>query len=72
LDGGPDGLEAFRLLAAEAGRFQLARGQLLCEFGDGQAQAVQNIFQEQGWKIGAIASDLSGRERILVVSRPES
>jgi release factor glutamine methyltransferase len=72
LDGGPDGLRAFRLLAAQSTGFQLARGQLMCEFGDGQAQAVQSVFQEQGWKTEAVAADLSGRERILVVSRPES
>lgn len=66
LDGGPDGLTFFRQLAAEArGRMQTS-GQIMCEFGDGQADALRKLFTAEGWDDIAVRPDLSGRPRILV------
>ncbi len=66
LDGGQDGLEFYRRLAAE-GPARLAPGaRAMFEFGDGQAPALQEIFEAHQWVIDAVERDLSGRERILI------
>jgi release factor glutamine methyltransferase len=72
LDGGPDGLDLVRRLAVEGAEFLKPAGQLLCEFGDGQAEAVSRIYEERHWRVEAIAPDLSGRARILVARPAES
>jgi release factor glutamine methyltransferase len=70
LDGGADGLQCFRWLAAEAPA-RLKPGALaMFEFGDGQAPALQELFGQTGWAVRAIAPDYSGRARILVAQRP--
>lgn len=69
LDGGADGLDYFRLLARDAGARLQAGGQLLLEFGEGQAEAIRAIFQGQGWRNGRVEKDYTGRERFLAVER---
>jgi len=69
LDGGPDGLEAFRWLASEARSRILPDGLLLVECGDGQAEAVSALFQEYGWKVTGKHSDYAGKPR-FVEARP--
>ncbi len=66
LDGGPDGLEYFRRLAAEAPRFLKPEGRLMLEFGDGQAQAVSKIFEDRNWIVDAVHEDYTHRPRFLV------
>jgi release factor glutamine methyltransferase len=66
LDGGADGLDFYRQLAAEAGTFLKPDGKIMLEFGDGQAEAVKNIFQTQNWIVEAVKEDYSQRARILV------
>ena len=68
LDGGPDGLDFFRKLAAGSRRFLKSDGRIMLEFGDGQAASVQKIFQEQNWVVEALQNDYSQRPRILVAS----
>ena len=46
LDGGADGLDFYRKLAAEAKPFLKPDGKIMLEFGDGQAEAVKNIFED--------------------------
>ena len=70
LDGGPDGLKFFRLLATEAAARMTPGGCAMLEFGDGQGEAVSDIFSQQGWRIEAIEKDYSGRARILIARRP--
>jgi release factor glutamine methyltransferase len=72
LDGGEDGLAFFRRLAKEAPDWLLPGGRLMCEFGDGQAPALKQIFLQAGWEIAAVVPDLSGQARILVACRAES
>ncbi len=72
LDGGEDGLDVIRQLAAEALPFLAPGGQFFCEFGDGQGAAVTEIFRTCQWRVHGVLPDLSGRERILVASRSES
>ncbi len=72
LDGGADGLDFYRKLAAEAKPFLKPDGKIMLEFGDGQAEAVKNIFETQKWIVEAVKEDYSQRARILVAraSRP--
>lgn len=72
LDGGADGLFFYRRLATETRPYLVERGKLMAEFGDGQAPALQSIFEAAGWVIEEIAPDLSGRPRIMIARRAES
>jgi release factor glutamine methyltransferase len=64
LDGGADGLDFYRKLAAESGRWLNGEGCLLVEFGDDQETPVQLLFEREGWRTDAIEKDYSGRARI--------
>jgi release factor glutamine methyltransferase len=66
LDGGADGLEFYRRLAAEARAFLNPDGKVMLEFGDGQADAIRRIFEEQKWIVEAIREDYTQRQRILI------
>jgi release factor glutamine methyltransferase len=68
LDGGADGLDYARRLASEAGGFLNPQGRLMVEFGDGQAEGLRALFEEQKWIVEAIVEDYTHRPRILVVS----
>ncbi len=68
LDGGEDGLDFYRLLAAE-GRSKLApEGLLMLEIGEGQASAVRAIFESQKWVVEPAARDYTGRERFITAA----
>lgn len=69
LDGGPDGLDAFRRLAIEAGAFLKAGGRIMVEFGDGQEERVREIFQGQNWVVVEAKRDYTQRPRILIARR---
>ena len=71
LDGGVDGLDYFRRLAAEAPRFLKPSGRLMMEFGDGQAEAIREKFQHENWIVDTIHEDYTRRPRILVAKRPD-
>jgi release factor glutamine methyltransferase len=66
LDGGPDGLDFFRRLAIEARPFLKACGKIMLEFGDGQAEGIRDIFQQQKWVVDAVQKDYTQRPRILI------
>ena len=65
LDGGEDGLDFYRRLAQEAGAFLKPGGKIMVEFGDGQADAIRNIFETEKWIVEAVKEDYSQRARIL-------
>jgi len=69
LDGGPDGLDFFRRLGGEAADFLMRDGKLMLEFGDGEAEAIRKILEEQKWIVEAITGDYTGRSRTLVARR---
>ena len=66
LDGGPDGLDFYRLLATQAQPFLKPAGKIMLEFGDGQAEAIKKIFSDEKWVVEAVKEDYSQRARILV------
>ena len=68
LDGGPDGLKFYALLARSAARHLRPGGKLMCEFGDGQAPAISTLFEQEHWHIDAIQNDYTQRPRILIAS----
>src|SRR5208283_1748417 len=72
LDGGADGLDFFRKLAAEAKPFLKPGGKIMLEFGDGQVEAVRNIFETQKWIVEAVKEDYSRRARILIAKSSSS
>lgn len=69
LDGGPDGLEAYRRIASEAGGQLAPQGRVVLEIGAGQENAVNNLFEAAGFSRESLHFDLSGQARCLVFSR---
>ena len=69
LDGGEDGLDFYRRLAAEAPGFLQPGAPVLLEFGDGQENDLRRLFSGSGWMFEAIENDLSGRPRIVIARR---
>jgi release factor glutamine methyltransferase len=65
LDGGPDGMRAYRALAADAPRLIGADGHMVIEVGADQADAVTSIFTYAQPLDVTAAADLSGRARAL-------
>jgi len=66
LDGGPDGLDGYRAIAAHARRLLAPNGVGAVELGRGQETAVASIFIAAGLAPQAIRHDLSGIARALV------
>ena len=69
LDGGADGLNLYRYLAEQAGRWLKPGARLMVEFGDGQAEAIQSLFEAQKWIVEAVEPDYNQRPRILIARR---
>jgi release factor glutamine methyltransferase len=66
LDGGDDGLEMYRRLAAQAGGFLSPGGYFLTEIGAGQAAAVTQLLAETGvFASWDVRRDYNGIERIV-------
>ena len=71
LDGGADGLVAYRTIAADARRLLAPAGRLMVELGRGQEQNVIAIFTTAGLTIsGPARKDLGGISRALSASAP--
>jgi len=68
LDGGPDGLAAYRALARLLPRLLSPGGHALLEIGLGQAQPMGTLFQ--GLEILRLAPDLSGIPRCVILRNP--
>ncbi len=66
LDGGRDGLDFYRRLAAEAGSFLADGGVLFIEIGAGQEEEVVRLFSDRGaWSGFGQRKDLAGHTRML-------
>lgn len=65
LDGGTDGLDGYRAIAAEARRLLAPGGRLMVELGAGQEPAVRALFSNAGLTVGAAHKDLAGIPRAL-------
>jgi release factor glutamine methyltransferase len=69
LDGGKDGLDAYRAIAAQAPRLLAPGGRLIVELGDGQEEAVRALFTTVGLSVGAARPDLAGIPRALTAKK---
>jgi release factor glutamine methyltransferase len=70
LDGGEDGLDAYRAIAVNAPRQLAADGKLVVELGQGQLDPVTALFSKAGLAPAALRHDLSGIARAIVMRRP--
>jgi release factor glutamine methyltransferase len=65
LDGGTDGLDGYRAIAADARRLLAPGGKLIVELGAGQEPAVRVLFTKAGLTAAAARDDLAGIPRAL-------
>lgn len=65
LDGGADGLDGYRAIAAQARSLLAPGGKLIVELGAGQETMVRALFTNAGLKVGAARDDLAGIPRAL-------
>jgi len=70
LDGGPDGLAAYRALLADAAAALAPGGVLALEVGSDQAEAVAALAAGAGLHRLATVPDLAGRPRCVVGEKP--
>jgi release factor glutamine methyltransferase len=68
LDGGADGLDAYRAIAAAAPRLLARGGRLLLELGAGQSVPVSALIAAAGMSVLAVRTDLGSRPRVLVAA----
>ena len=68
IDGGTDGLDAYRAIAAAAPALLAPGGRLVVELGIGQGDAVGTLFEASGLAIRSLKDDLGGIPRALVAS----
>jgi release factor glutamine methyltransferase len=66
LDGGVDGLDAYRAIALDAGRHLETDGVIGLEIGFDQKQAVAALFEAQGFRLLDSSKDLGGNGRVLI------
>ena len=65
LDGGPDGLAAYRAIAAASGDLLSPGGRILVEAGVNQASEIYELFQSRGIVAEAPWKDLGGVDRVV-------
>jgi release factor glutamine methyltransferase len=69
LDGGPDGLSAYRALVPVLARLLSPSGRAFIEIGAGQAGEVSAVLAQAGLDIIKVAPDLAGIPRVLIIGR---
>lgn len=69
LDGGADGLNAYRTLAADIHNLLKPGGLVFFEIGQGQEQDVMDIMHRQGFVLSKQMRDLGGIIRVLIFGR---
>jgi len=69
LDGGVDGLDAYRALAPAVRRLLASDGIGVLEVGAGQSGDVKRLLEGEGLVLRTLRHDLSGVDRCLVVGR---
>ena len=65
LDGGEDGMDFYRRIAAEAGKYLTRGGMLIMEVGEGEAQEVVKMFKGQAYAM--VSQDFNGIERYVKI-----
>jgi release factor glutamine methyltransferase len=70
LDGGPDGLDPYRIILGEAGRLLKPEGLLVVEIGYDQAEDLKSLAGRHGLDVLEVRPDLSGHPRCVAMRRP--
>ncbi len=70
LDGGADGQDFYRRIAAEAAAWLRPAGCVMVELDEEGAAATRAIFQSQQWAVQDLEKDYQGHERILIARLP--
>lgn len=65
LDGGADGLDAYREIAKSARHYLKISGRIMLEIGWDQCEDVTSIFQENGFRLLDVYRDYGGNDRVL-------
>jgi release factor glutamine methyltransferase len=68
LDGGWDGLEAYRAIATQAARRLNPGGLVLLEIGANQGETAARIFSRAGFGRVEVQKDLAGLDRVVLAS----
>ena len=68
LDGGADGLDVLRRIAAEAKARLAPDGRVAVEIGAGQGTDVERIFLDNGFRVEKMIADWQGHPRVLVAA----
>jgi len=66
LDGGADGMDFYRRIAAEAGAFLKPQGRVMLELNDYGSGIVSEVFARAGWTVEAVEMDYNKLPRIFV------
>jgi release factor glutamine methyltransferase len=69
LSGGPDGLEAYRAIAAELPVLLAPGGAAAIEIGSDQGNSVTALFKAAGFAVEGPYADFGARPRALVLRR---
>ena len=72
LDGGGDGLDAYRKITAGMSQHMKLDGLAAFEVGIGQGEAVAALCREQGFTVTAVVNDYAGIDRMVFAARPDS
>lgn len=72
LDGGPDGLDAYRTILAGAAGLLAPGGGLVLEIGHDQERAVTRLVRSAGLRPGRVARDLGGHVRAVCAHPPRA
>jgi release factor glutamine methyltransferase len=70
LDGGEDGLDAYRALVPQLRGLLVPGGVVLLEIGAAQAKAAAAILKGSGPCVSSVLTDLAGRDRCIEVRLP--
>jgi len=68
LDGGEDGLDFYRRIAADARPFMRPGARIMAEIGFDQADEAAAVFAAAGFTSLEVTKDLSGRDRLLLTA----
>ena len=69
LDGGRDGLDAYRIIASQSPALLRSNGVAVMEIGIGQTAQVEKIFKHAGFELTSARADLAGIARALSFRR---
>lgn len=67
LNGGEDGLNFYRKIIENAGKYLLNSGLIFLEIGQGQAKAVQDIALMEGFDVIEVVKDFAGIDRVMIL-----